>query len=288
MSASIQNQFTYNRALTSNVIALTDYASDDVKYVFKPVIIKKQTTAFPLLSVFQGWISYDQNIGLEDFISLPTSTPTLTVTPSHTPTQTYTITPTCTLTPTSTPTHTPTLTLSRGLTRTPTPTFTSTPTPSHTATQTPTRTCTNTPTVTPTPTHTLTVTPTVPLATPTPTLLNIVNPTITLLSILGPPQPCRFSKVTGFCTGGGFTIRVTGGHNGYNPATAVSMIVNNQIRATKLLVNGSTDLCSYDYDAGDVLRIRVVNQYSQIADLTVAIPAYPDAYPNPPCYPDIP
>lgn len=285
MSASIQNQFTYNRALTSNVIALTDYASDDVRYVFKPVIMQKQTTTFSLLSVFQGWISYDQNIGLEDFISLPTPTPTLTVTPSHTPTQTYTITPTCTRTPTSTPTHTPTLTLSRGLTRTPTPTVTSTPTPSKTATQAPTPTVTNTRTVTPTPTRTPTVTPTV---TNTPTVLNIVNPTITLLSILGPPQPCRFSKTTGRCTGGGFTIRVTGGHNGFYPAAAVSMIVNNQIRTTTLLVNGSIDLCSYNYDAGDVLRIRIVNQYSQLADLTVVIPAYPDAYPNPPCYPDAP
>jgi len=180
MNASIQNQFTHNRALTSNVIALTDYTTDNVKLVFKPIIKSGQITSVSRLSVFQGWVAFDQTIGLDDFVNFPTPTPTYTVTPTNTPAATRTPTPTRTPTQTSTPTHTPTLTLSIGLTQTPTPSITNTRTPTQTPTvtptttvaptNTPTNTQTTTPTITPTNTQTLTrtLTPS-PTRTPTPT-----------------------------------------------------------------------------------------------------------------------
>ncbi|PJF35244.1 MAG: hypothetical protein CUN49_11560 [Candidatus Thermofonsia Clade 1 bacterium] len=73
-----------------------------------------------------------------------------------------------TLTPSSTPTPTFTLTPSDTPTNTPTPTFTATSTPTPTATLTPTATATLTPSLTPTPTLTPSLTPT-PTETSTPT-----------------------------------------------------------------------------------------------------------------------
>ena len=110
-------------------------------------------------------------------IAVPTATntptPTLTYTPSLTPTDTPT--PTLTYTPSLTPTDTPTptLTYTPSLTPTVTPTPTLTYTPSLTPTDTPTPTLTYTPSLTPTvtPTPTLTYTPSLtPTDTPTPTL----------------------------------------------------------------------------------------------------------------------
>ncbi|PJF31935.1 MAG: hypothetical protein CUN51_03060 [Candidatus Thermofonsia Clade 1 bacterium] len=89
-----------------------------------------------------------------------TQTATLwTLTPSSTPTPTFTFTPSDT--PTSTPT--PTFTATSTPTSTPTPTFTATPTPTPTATSTPslTPTQTATPTEAPTPTETATPTETI-------------------------------------------------------------------------------------------------------------------------------
>lgn len=89
-------------------------------------------------------------------------TPTLTATPTLTPTlsSTSTPTPTLTSTSTSTPTPTPTLTSSSTNTPTPTPTLTSTQTPTLTSTSTPTPTLTSTPTPTLTSSSTRTPTPT--------------------------------------------------------------------------------------------------------------------------------
>lgn len=100
---------------------------------------------------FPGW----GNCTLNSSAAMYTPTPSLTFTPSRTPT----ITPTASRTPTPTISQTP----SRTPTRTITPTASRTPTPSNTPTRTPTRTATatRTPTViTPTPTRTLTPTPT--------------------------------------------------------------------------------------------------------------------------------
>lgn len=98
----------------------------------------------------------------------PTNTPTPSVTatntgtPTQTPTNTETPTPTNTETPTNTPTTTTTLTAS--------PTETETPTPTPTNTQTGTAAVTPTPTNTETPTNTPSNTPTAsPGSTPTPT-----------------------------------------------------------------------------------------------------------------------
>ena len=95
-----------------------------------------------------------------------TPTPTVTVTPSITPTNT--ITPTVTVTPSITPTNTVTPTITPTITLTPTVTITPTVTPTITLTPTNTVTPTVTPTITFTPTRTLTPTPTRTL-TPTPT-----------------------------------------------------------------------------------------------------------------------
>ncbi len=80
--------------------------------------------------------------------SIPTNTPTFTLT--FTPTQTNTLTPTCTSTWTLTPTitRTPTITLTPTITNTPTITLTPTITPTSTRTFTPTPTRTLTPTIT--------------------------------------------------------------------------------------------------------------------------------------------
>ena len=110
-----------------------------------------------------------------------TSTPTATRTPTPTPRPTGEppASPQCTLSfrvpsLTSTPTKTPTPTNTK--TPTPTPTKTPTPTPTKTPTPTPTKTPTPTPTKTPTPTSTKTPTPTstntpTPTSTPPPTAI---------------------------------------------------------------------------------------------------------------------
>lgn len=90
----------------------------------------------------------------------PSDTPTVTWTPSSTPTPTDTPTPTATYTPTATPS--------------PTATFTATATPTDTATITPTPTDTFTPSNTPTPSLTFTAT-----ATPTSTFTPSNTPTAT-------------------------------------------------------------------------------------------------------------
>ena len=89
-----------------------------------------------------------------DTVSVPTITPTPSSTPTRTPTSTGTRTPT----PTNTGTATPTRTATPTNTGTPTPTNTGTVTPTHTGTPTPTN--TGTPTATGTPTQTPTITPT--------------------------------------------------------------------------------------------------------------------------------
>lgn len=135
----------------------------------------------------------------------------MTVTPTHTPTETPipTHTPTETLTPTPTPTETPTPTVTYTPTKTPTPTFTHTPTQTPTPTETLTPTVTHTPSVTPTPTitetptvtHTPTVTPTItetPTATETPTITNTPTPTATPTATFTPtplPPPVDFSFI---------------------------------------------------------------------------------------------
>lgn len=105
--------------------------------------------------------------------SLPSPTPSSSVTPSPT----STLTPTSAPTPTFTPTPTQTLTQTSASTpnQTPTPTPTQTPSPSPTQTTTPTPTQTPTPTLTPTPTQTPT-----PTRTPTPTPTLTPTPTFTL------------------------------------------------------------------------------------------------------------
>lgn len=118
----------------------------------------------------------------------PTATPTVSNTPTNTPTATPTLTNTPTNTPTSTPTNSPTSTPTPS--NTITPTATNMPTNSPTATMTPTATPTSTPlpsnSVTPTnsPTQTPTMTPTPtnsPTASPssTPTLTATLTPTPT-------------------------------------------------------------------------------------------------------------
>jgi hypothetical protein len=93
-------------------------------------------------------------LGADSFTSTPTVSPSPTVSPTATPP----------VSPTPTPTVTPTATPTPDGTATPTPDGTATPTPDGTATPTPDGTATPTPTVTPTatPTVTPTVTPTQP------------------------------------------------------------------------------------------------------------------------------
>lgn len=102
--------------------------------------------------------------GASDGITVDSSCPTPTPTPSMTPTATDT--PTLTPVPTDTATPTPTHTA------TPTPTHTATPSPTYTYTPSPTATDTPTPTHTPTPTET-------PLDPPTPTKTSTPLPTPT-------------------------------------------------------------------------------------------------------------
>lgn len=95
----------------------------------------------------------------------PTTTSTLspTATPTATPTSTYTFTPTETPSPTATQTPIPTWTWTPTITQTASPTATETPIPTNTPTQTSVPTETHTPTETPIPTTE------VPTQTPTPT-----------------------------------------------------------------------------------------------------------------------
>ena len=105
----------------------------------------------------------------------PTSTPTVTYTPSSTytitPTPTPSATPTFTLTPTPTNTNTPTFTV------TPSPTPTTTPSPSVTNTPLPTATTTPSLTITITPSPTWTASPTITI---TPLSTWTTSPTITV------------------------------------------------------------------------------------------------------------
>ena len=133
----------------------------------------------------------DASLGLVDYLPyLDDTPPTLTPTPSNTPTSTITPTPTPTQTATGTPTPTPTATLSPTATPTPTisptpttsPTSTTSPSPTHTPTVLP----TSSPTPSSTPSATLTLPPTA-TATPTPTLSMILTETLTPT-----PQPPVF------------------------------------------------------------------------------------------------
>ena len=108
--------------------------------------------------------------------SCPLLTPTPTVTPTNTASNTPTPSVTTTQTPTNTPTQTNTQTPTKTSTQTPTQTQTPTVTPTNTAT--PTNTTTNTPTVTPTQTQTGTASVT-PTPTPTQTGTASVTPTPT-------------------------------------------------------------------------------------------------------------
>jgi len=132
-------------------------------------------------------ISYRACIYVSEVVPSPTCTPTSSVTPTASPSSTYTASPTATPTATITLTATPTSTPTTTLTATPTPTLTAsatrtvTPTITHTMTQTPTYTVTPTVTVTPTITQTATITLTrthTPIHTPT------VTPTITETSTI--------------------------------------------------------------------------------------------------------
>jgi hypothetical protein len=120
-------------------------------------------------------------------------TPTITTTPTHTPTNS--VTPTISVTPSSTPTNSVTPTIS--VTPTSTPTNSVTPTVSVTLTSTPTN--DPTPTITTTPTHTLTITPAAsvtssptrapmhtPTRTPTGTITAQSTPTRTPRTIASP------------------------------------------------------------------------------------------------------
>ena len=107
------------------------------------------------------YLLIEENAGNE----VPTGTPTVTATPTITPSATPTVTPTVVITPTATPTLVPTATITP--TATPTLTPTATITPTATPTLAPTATPTLTPTATPLPTATPTPLPT-PMPTPTP------------------------------------------------------------------------------------------------------------------------
>ena len=129
-----------------------------------------------------------------------THTPTVTATSTHTPTVTGT--PTHTGSPTQTPSHTPTVTTTPTHTATVTATSSHTPTvtttPTHTATVS--ATSTHTPTVTTTPTHTATVTATsthTPTVTTTPTHTATVTATSTHTPTGSPTQtPSHTPAVT--------------------------------------------------------------------------------------------
>ena len=130
----------------------------------------------------------------------PTPTPTVTTTPTKTPT------PTVTATPTKTPTPTPTVTATPTKTPTPTPTVTATPT----KTPTPTPTVTTTPTKTPTPTPTVTTTPTkTPTSTPTVTATPTVAPTDSAT-----PTPTPTAEPTGNTTSTPKPTSSSGGGSG--------------------------------------------------------------------------
>lgn len=118
------------------------------------------------------------NFYIYDFSVTPTPTPSNTFTPSNTPTNTvtHTATSTITLTPTFTPTNTAT--------------NTATDTPTNTATDTPTSTATETPTITDTPTSTSTPTRTV---TPTRTLTPTLTPDMPVLDWRGDMTYGEFS-----------------------------------------------------------------------------------------------
>lgn len=93
-------------------------------------------------------------MAINNFINLPdtkflelnvpvTPEPTLSVTPSRTPSNT----PSISVSPSFTPSHTPTPSISPSLSYTPTPTYSRTPTQTATPYATPTKTPTNTPTI---------------------------------------------------------------------------------------------------------------------------------------------
>ncbi len=122
----------------------------------------------------------------------PRPTPTLTFTPSLTPTVTPTPTPTRTPNVTPTPTHTATVTLTptASHTATATPTWTSTPSPTHTPTTTPSATSTVSPTATQPPTSSPTASPSPTETPPGPTATYTPSPTPTVTGSATPsPSP---------------------------------------------------------------------------------------------------
>jgi len=124
--------------------------------------------------------------------SVPSPTPTATLTPSPTPTGTLTPSPTPTNTPTPTATLTPSPTPTGTLTPTPTPTNTPTPTATLTLSLTPTGTLTPTPTNTPVPTSTP-----VPTNTPAPTVTSAPTPTRVELPEAGTSFPSELLILLG-------------------------------------------------------------------------------------------
>nr|MBP8123044.1 hypothetical protein [Caldilineaceae bacterium]MBP9073417.1 hypothetical protein [Caldilineaceae bacterium] len=136
----------------------------------------------------------------------PTTTPTATATPTATPTATSTPSPTqsVTLTPTETPTvfatltATPTPSATVTLTETPTVVATLTATPTPTATPSPT--ATSTATATPTDIPTSTVTPSVTMTpTPTATLTSTSTPTATMTPTTTPTLTTTPTATVGTC-----------------------------------------------------------------------------------------
>jgi len=245
-------------------------------FTFKP-IIREDLTLSNATSAFKGWVAYDANIGIEDFVSLPTQTPTKTTTPSPTPTRTVTRTPTPTVTTTSTPTRTPTLSLTAKLTQTPTQSVTRTNTPSQTNTMTATPTRTVTPTQTPTPPLTRTPTPT-----PTPSTPVIVPPSIVLVSVKGPPAPCVISTRTGKCTNGGFFVRTFPGSFNQTVATSLTLFVNDVAHSTRSVGGIYVDFRIYEYDGEQTVGLRVQDNYGTwSAPINAYIPKYPACYPYP-------
>ena len=167
--AKIMIAFAYTYRVTAYVNLDTSDGEDALGYPSEGVVVYAGMTPTPTPTA--------------TFTSTPTATPTRTSTP--TPTRTLTPIPTPTYTPTPTPTQLPTPTYTPTPTSVSTPTYTPTPTPISRRAQSSGSTDASAPTATPTPEPTYTSTPSpVPTYTPAPT--PTVSPTSSATPTVAP------------------------------------------------------------------------------------------------------
>jgi peptidase M23-like protein len=207
----------------------------------------------------------------------PTRTPTITFTPSRTRTPTISPTPTITRTPSNTPTptntRTPTTTATASRTRTPTATRTPSRTPTATRTRTPTR----TPTITRTPTVTRTITPTQtrrPTVTPLYTRINVYfasrvrynanTPPIEVAGVRYAPSNILLkTALDEYFKGPGATERTSFGwigiYNGFTGYSRLEVIDG----VANVYLKGVCTSEGRDFNIADLLRLNL-KQFSEV------------------------